>query len=109
MLMLYEFLYSIRHCLVSKYELLLLKALAKMIAVCGPYHRTSTASQCSLLAVLYHTIDFNRVSTILFSIRFGFIDFTCFLYEEGISKMMHASCWLNCTLMVIPSFYGMVV
>lgn len=41
---------------------LLLKALAKMIAVCGPYHRT-TASAYSLLAVvLYHTGDFNQVS-----------------------------------------------
>lgn len=38
------------------------KALAKMIAVCGPYHRT-TASAYSLLAVvLYHTGDFNQVS-----------------------------------------------
>ncbi|KAF2323156.1 hypothetical protein GH714_033717 [Hevea brasiliensis] len=36
------------------------KALAKMIAVCGPYHRT-TASAYSLLAVvLYHTGDFNQ-------------------------------------------------
>lgn len=39
-----------------------LKALAKMIAVCGPYHRT-TASAYSLLAVvLYHTGDFNQVT-----------------------------------------------
>lgn len=38
-----------------------LKALTKMIAVCGPYHRT-TASAYSLLAVvLYHTGDFNQV------------------------------------------------
>ncbi|KAL7617658.1 hypothetical protein Lser_V15G03692 [Lactuca serriola] len=36
------------------------KELAKMIAVCGPYHRT-TASAYSLLAVvLYHTGDFNQ-------------------------------------------------
>lgn len=41
--------------------ILVLKALAKMIAVCGPYHRT-TASAYSLLAVvLYHTGDFNQV------------------------------------------------
>lgn len=41
---------------------LYLKALAKMIAVCGPYHRT-TASAYSLLAVvLYHTGDFNQVT-----------------------------------------------
>lgn len=37
------------------------KALVKMIAVCGPCHRT-TASAYSLLAVvLYHTGDFNQV------------------------------------------------
>ncbi|KAJ6348343.1 hypothetical protein OIU76_004753 [Salix suchowensis] len=38
------------------------KALAKMIAVCGPYHRI-TASAYSLLAVvLYHTGDFNQAT-----------------------------------------------
>ncbi|KAI3521210.1 hypothetical protein L1887_10671 [Cichorium endivia] len=38
------------------------KALAKMISVCGPYHRT-TASAYSLLAVvLYHTGDFNQAT-----------------------------------------------
>ncbi|KAI3455290.1 hypothetical protein Pfo_030825 [Paulownia fortunei] len=38
------------------------KALVKMIAVCGPYHRT-TASAYSLLAVvLYHTGDFNQAT-----------------------------------------------
>ncbi|KAI3759626.1 hypothetical protein L6452_07572 [Arctium lappa] len=38
------------------------KALAKMITVCGPYHRT-TASAYSLLAVvLYHTGDFNQAT-----------------------------------------------
>lgn len=39
----------------------LLKALSKVIAVCGPYHRL-TANAYSLLAVvLYHTGDFNQV------------------------------------------------
>ncbi|KAK7294066.1 hypothetical protein RJT34_16949 [Clitoria ternatea] len=38
------------------------KALAKMMAVCGPYHR-NTASAYSLLAVvLYHTGDFNQAT-----------------------------------------------
>ncbi|CAA2995513.1 TSS isoform X1 [Olea europaea subsp. europaea] len=38
------------------------KALAKLMAVCGPYHRT-TASAYSLLAVvLYHTGDFNQAT-----------------------------------------------
>lgn len=46
----------------AKLLLLLLKALTKMIAVCGPYHRL-TANAYSLLAVvLYHTGDFNQVS-----------------------------------------------
>lgn len=40
---------------------IILQALAKMMAVCGPYHR-NTASAYSLLAVvLYHTGDFNQV------------------------------------------------
>ncbi|VVA91423.1 unnamed protein product [Arabis nemorensis] len=38
------------------------KALGKMIAVCGPYHK-NTASAYSLLAVvLYHTGDFNQAT-----------------------------------------------
>ncbi|XP_014516280.1 protein TSS isoform X2 [Vigna radiata var. radiata] len=38
------------------------KALAKMMVVCGPYHR-NTASAYSLLAVvLYHTGDFNQAT-----------------------------------------------
>lgn len=41
-----------------------MKALAMMISVCGPWHRT-TASAYSLLAVvLYHTGDFNQVAQI---------------------------------------------
>ena len=37
------------------------QALAKMMAVCGPFHQ-NTASAYSLLAVvLYHTGDFNQV------------------------------------------------
>lgn len=44
----------------------ILQALAKMMAVCGPYHRT-TASAYSLLAVvLYHTGDFNQVKILVF-------------------------------------------
>ncbi|ESR40666.1 hypothetical protein CICLE_v10025019mg [Citrus x clementina] len=43
------------------------KALARMIAVCGPYHRT-TASTYSLLAVvLYHTGDFNQAFRLMAS------------------------------------------
>lgn len=48
-----------------------LQALAKMMAVCGPYHR-NTASAYSLLAVvLYHTGDFNQVKHIsVFSLSY---------------------------------------
>jgi hypothetical protein len=38
-----------------------LKALAKMIAVCGPYHRTTAGAYSLLAVVLYHTGDFNQV------------------------------------------------
>lgn len=55
-----SFIYSLTHVRI------ILKALAKMIAVCGPYHRT-TASAYSLLAVvLYHTGDFNQVTHLFF-------------------------------------------
>ncbi|KAL4584573.1 hypothetical protein LXL04_009176 [Taraxacum kok-saghyz] len=38
------------------------KALAKMIAVCGPYHRTTASSYSLLAVVLYHTGDFNQAT-----------------------------------------------
>ncbi|KAH9715292.1 tetratricopeptide repeat (TPR)-like superfamily protein [Citrus sinensis] len=36
------------------------KALARMIAVCGPYHRTAASAYSLLAVVLYHTGDFNQ-------------------------------------------------
>lgn len=46
-----------------------MKALSKMIAVCGPYHRM-TANAYSLLAVvLYHTGDFDQVTHFLDSMN----------------------------------------
>lgn len=36
------------------------KALSKMIAVCGPYHRMTASSYSLLAVVLYHTGDFNQ-------------------------------------------------
>lgn len=45
--------------------MVILKALSKLVAVCGPYHRM-TAGAYSLLAVaLYHTGDFNQVFAIV--------------------------------------------
>ena len=45
---------------------ILLQALAKMMAVCGPYHRI-TASVYNLLAVvLYQTGDCNQVKILLY-------------------------------------------
>ncbi|KAL1551360.1 protein TSS-like [Salvia divinorum] len=38
------------------------KALAKMIAVCGPYHRTTAGAYSLLAVVLYHTGDFNQAT-----------------------------------------------
>lgn len=38
------------------------KALAKIIAVCGPYHRTTAGAYSLLAVVLYHTGDFNQAT-----------------------------------------------
>ncbi|KAF9669070.1 hypothetical protein SADUNF_Sadunf14G0069500 [Salix dunnii] len=37
------------------------KALAKLVAVCGPYHRMTAGAYSLLAVVLYHTGDFNQV------------------------------------------------
>ena len=39
----------------------LLKALAKLVSVCGPYHRMTAGAYSLLAVVLYHTGDFNQV------------------------------------------------
>ncbi|KAF2547485.1 hypothetical protein F2Q70_00019984 [Brassica cretica] len=41
------------------------KALAKMIAVCGPYHKNTACAYSLLAVVLYHTGDFNQVTSVL--------------------------------------------
>lgn len=41
---------------VSQYQ-----ALAKLVAVCGPYHRMTAGAYSLLAVVLYHTGDFNQV------------------------------------------------
>nr|VDC65769.1 unnamed protein product [Brassica rapa] len=38
------------------------KALAKMIAVCGPYHKNTACAYSLLAVVLYHTGDFNQAT-----------------------------------------------
>ncbi|XP_039143172.1 LOW QUALITY PROTEIN: protein TSS-like [Dioscorea cayenensis subsp. rotundata] len=38
------------------------KALAKLIAVCGPYHRMTAGAYSLLAVVLYHTGDFNQAT-----------------------------------------------
>ncbi|XP_074581580.1 protein REDUCED CHLOROPLAST COVERAGE 2-like isoform X2 [Curcuma longa] len=38
------------------------KALAKLVAVCGPYHRMTAGAYCLLAVVLYHTGDFNQAT-----------------------------------------------
>ena len=42
-----------------------LKALAKLVAVCGPYHRMTAGAYSLLAVVLYHTGDFNQVNLFL--------------------------------------------
>ncbi|CAN6876478.1 unnamed protein product [Brassica oleracea] len=39
------------------------KALAKLVAVCGPYHRMTAGAYSLLAVVLYHTGDFNQATT----------------------------------------------
>ncbi|KAG1327898.1 Protein TSS [Cocos nucifera] len=39
-----------------------MKALSKMIAVCGPYHRMTATAYSLLAVVLYHTGDFNQAA-----------------------------------------------
>lgn len=46
------------------------QALAKLVAVCGPYHRMTAGAYSLLAVVLYHTGDFNQVY--LLSIYFFF-------------------------------------
>lgn len=68
-------------CFLNKYDAvfditIILQALAKMMSVCGPYHR-NTASAYSLLAVvLYHTGDFNQVK------------YTCLILVPGYSRIL---------------------
>ena len=40
----------------------IMQALAKLIAVCGPYHRMTAGAYSLLAVVLYHTGDFNQVN-----------------------------------------------
>ena len=38
-----------------------MKALSKLVFVCGPYHRMTAGAYSLLAVVLYHTGDFNQV------------------------------------------------
>ncbi|CAN6459581.1 unnamed protein product [Victoria cruziana] len=38
------------------------KALSKLLAVCGPYHRMTAGAYSLLAVVLYHTGDFNQAT-----------------------------------------------
>lgn len=40
---------------------MMVQALAKLVAVCGPYHRMTAGAYSLLAVVLYHTGDFNQV------------------------------------------------
>ena len=60
-----------------------LKALAKMIAVCGPYHRTTAGAYSLLAVVLYHTGDFNQVRKSLLDISALLVQNIYFLFLEA--------------------------
>lgn len=45
----------------DKHSFNLLKALSKLVSVCGPYHRMTAGAYSLLAVVLYHTGDFNQV------------------------------------------------
>lgn len=42
-----------------------MKALSKLVSVCGPYHRMTAGAYSLLAVVLYHTGDFNQVCALL--------------------------------------------
>ncbi|KAG2268380.1 hypothetical protein Bca52824_062935 [Brassica carinata] len=73
------------------------KALAKMIAVCGPYHKNTACAYSLLAVVLYHTGDFNQhielalkyVNRALFLLHF-----TC-----GLSHPNTAATYINVAMM----------
>ncbi|KAI8023162.1 Protein TSS [Camellia lanceoleosa] len=47
------------------------KALAKLVAVCGPYHRMTAGAYSLLAVVLYHTGDFNQRALYLLHLTCG--------------------------------------
>ncbi|GFY81519.1 tetratricopeptide repeat (TPR)-like superfamily protein [Actinidia rufa] len=53
------------------------KALAKLVAVCGPYHRMTAGAYSLLAVVLYHTGDFNQVLQ-----PFLFLVFLATIYQQ---------------------------
>lgn len=44
----------------------IVKALTKLVSVCGPYHRMTAGAYSLLAVVLYHTGDFNQVLTVIY-------------------------------------------
>ncbi|GAB4861594.1 hypothetical protein Ancab_036787 [Ancistrocladus abbreviatus] len=49
------------------------KALAKLIAVCGPYHRMTAGAYSLLAVVLYHTGDFNQHPVVMYATKLGVV------------------------------------
>jgi hypothetical protein len=40
-----------------------MQALSKLVSVCGPYHQMTAGAYSLLAVVLYHTSDFNQISS----------------------------------------------
>lgn len=73
-----------------------MQALAKLIAVCGPYHRMTAGAYSLLAVVLYHTGDFNQVLNVAslllsFSVRRTEAGLTCLcFYFYFVCAQLHA-------------------
>ena len=57
---------SFQNCCVISAIIRWWQALAKLVAVCGPYHRMTAGAYSLLAVVLYHTGDFNQVLFVSF-------------------------------------------
>ena len=52
-------------------QLLCSQALAKLVAVCGPYHRMTAGAYSRLAVVLDHTGEFNQVHSLGYCVAFS--------------------------------------
>ena len=83
----FELLTAICIYLVIDLPLYFIKALAKLVTVCGPYHRMTAGAYSLLAVVLYHTGDFNQVGG---DQTFSFV--FLMLYSSQLTPLEFLSC-----------------